>query len=131
MIASQKGIEGIRSDLSTILSELFNNSLDHGILGLDSALKKNPDGFFDYFEKRMERLSELTYGEIKIDVTFDPSKKELKLEMKDSGTGFDYEAIRTSKETDCFGRGITLVRELCSSLEYSNDGTYVSAKFTL
>ncbi|TDF35027.1 response regulator [Alteromonadaceae bacterium M269] len=131
MIASQKGIEGIRSHLSTILSELFNNSLDHGILGLNSSLKKSTDGFFDYFDQRMERLADLEYGEVKIDIEFDPLKKQLMLRIKDSGTGFDFENVQQSKDTDSFGRGIALVKELCSSLVYSEGGTHVCATFQL
>ena len=35
-----------RSNLLTLVSELLNNSLDHGVLGLDSSLKNEPEGFF-------------------------------------------------------------------------------------
>jgi serine phosphatase RsbU (regulator of sigma subunit)/anti-sigma regulatory factor (Ser/Thr protein kinase) len=131
MIASQKGTEGIRSALSTIISELYNNALDHGILLLDSNIKKEPDGFFDYFEMRMERLSELSYGEVRIRVSLDPNTKLLTLVMKDSGKGFSYDTIMAGKETDCFGRGVSLVREICDSIEYSDGGSRVCVKLKL
>jgi serine phosphatase RsbU (regulator of sigma subunit) len=131
MIASQKGTEGIRSGLSTVLSELYNNALDHGILLLDSKIKKEPDGFFEYFEQRMERLNQLDDGEINIRATLVPSDRQLILTVKDSGVGFNYDNVMAGDETDFFGRGISLVQEICDTVEYSEGGTRVCIKLNL
>jgi anti-sigma regulatory factor (Ser/Thr protein kinase) len=131
MIASQKGTEGVRSDLSTVLSELYNNALDHGILLLDSKIKKEPDGFFEYFEQRMERLVQLDDGEINIQATLVPGDRQLILRVKDSGAGFNYDTVMAGEETDFFGRGISLVREICDTVEYSQNGTQVCVKLNL
>lgn len=57
-----------RGQAFLVLGELFNNALDHGLLGLDSQLKQDPDGFEQYIEQREARLSQLTDATIEVDV---------------------------------------------------------------
>ena len=38
-----------RADLELVMTEVINNAIDHGVLGLDSAMKKSPEGFEQYF----------------------------------------------------------------------------------
>ena len=40
VLTNQLNIYGIHSELFTVLSELYNNALEHGVLELDSALKQ-------------------------------------------------------------------------------------------
>ena len=130
MIASQLGMETIRSDLSTVLSELFNNALEHGLLKLDSQLKKTTDGFFEYFDQRMEKIQSLESGQIDVTVRFVPESREMELEVKDTGDGFNYESLEEVDDTECYGRGIPLVKELCRDLQYSEGGTRVKVSFS-
>lgn len=131
MLASQKGMQSVRSDVSTVLSELFNNSLDHGILGLDSNLKKTTEGFFDYFNLRMERLEELEFGQIDIYLRHDPNSTLLQLTVVDSGKGFEYDKVVSAADSDSFGRGIPLIKELSNGIVYSEDGKRVDVTFSL
>ncbi|GAA0853489.1 fused response regulator/phosphatase [Aliiglaciecola litoralis] len=131
MVCSQLGMQSVRSDLSTVLSELFNNSLDHGILRLDSTVKRTTDGFFEYFEQRVERLAVLEQGHISIKVQFEPTTHTLTVTVSDSGDGFDYEHIAVSNDNEAFGRGLPLIRELCSDLTYYEGGTVAKATFHL
>ncbi len=43
-----------------VLAEMVSNALDHGVLGLSSDIKENPDGFIQYFCEREERLKTLS-----------------------------------------------------------------------
>lgn len=52
VVTNQLNIYGIHSELFTVLSELYNNALEHGVLELDSALKQSDAGFFAYFARR-------------------------------------------------------------------------------
>ncbi|GAB5382187.1 MAG: SpoIIE family protein phosphatase [Aliiglaciecola sp.] len=131
MVCSQLGMQSIRSDLSTVLSELFNNSLDHGILHLDSTLKKTTEGFFEYFDQRTDRLAKLKEGSIQIRISFTPENKTLSVELEDSGQGFDFQNLGANHDSDAFGRGIPLIKELCESVEYSSNGTKVTATFAV
>ena len=38
-------LERYRSELYTVVAELYANALEHGILGMDSTLKDTPEGF--------------------------------------------------------------------------------------
>lgn len=116
----------------TILTELFVNSLDHGILGLDSALKSSAGGFERYFTERERRLESLRSGSVKIHMkhlSFDEGNR-LELTVSDSGFGFDYEQVESTLNDSqplLAGRGIKLVESLCEKLDYSDGGRTVTA----
>ena len=119
----------------TILTELYINALDHGVLELNSALKDSPEGFSQYFSERDKQLKALSYGYLGFHLSYFPleSGGRLNITIKDSGKGFDIEAIRNklssekSANEQLCGRGILLVEKLCDSLIYKDKGTVVEA----
>lgn len=126
-----------RSEVFLILTELFANALDHGILLLESSLKESPDGMDEYFMLRSERLTALTQGEITIELAIvqDEAEPVLQIRVADSGQGFDHQgklqqtnalqALRPS------GKGIALVRNLCRDLNYNVAGNAVTVSYPL
>jgi DNA-binding response OmpR family regulator/anti-sigma regulatory factor (Ser/Thr protein kinase) len=127
---NQLNLYGIHSELFTILSELYNNALEHGILKLDSALKQTDEGFFDFFTLREEKLVSLTDATIIISVDYRPRQSVLVIRMKDSGTGFKQQnMLELDNVEKSYGRGISLIKELCESVEYSNNGNTVDVVF--
>ena len=122
--------------LYTILTELYINSLDHGLLKLDSSLKSDPEGFTIYFNEREKRLSALKEGNISF--TFEGFRQnellKIKITIVDSGEGFDISTIMNKSEhprqSALCGRGIFLVHELCQSLVYSEPGNKVEVVYT-
>ena len=134
-IMEMEGIESERQSLFTVLTELYVNALDHGVLGLESALKSDPEGFADYFKQREKRLSELERGHIIFHITLENynSLRSIQIRIEDSGNGFDYHnhKIDTDKShTDLSGRGILLVNDLCESLEYIGNGNIAEAIYS-
>jgi len=119
---------------SLILRELLCNALDHGLLGLDSSLKREMDGFERYFQLRSERLQELHEGEIRLDINQhnDLNGNCLSIKVSDSGPGFDFHQLDpSSKQNDAVsyhGRGLMLLRQLCSHLEFLGNGNQVIAE---
>lgn len=120
----------------TILTELYVNSLDHGILGLCSSIKSSPEGFVEYFKERDKRLAALENGTltIKLKRIDYPNGGKLRLKITDDGDGFDVESwLReySSREyqTGLSGRGISLVQSLVQSLNYSDNGRCVEAEY--
>lgn len=115
----------------TIITELFNNSLEHGLLGLDSSLKSTPEGFSEYYEQRQLRLENIQNGNISIKVENhkDTTGGKLRIELCDTGQGFDFERLlQQPMNNNIFsGRGIFLVKSICESLEYSDYGRKVVA----
>lgn len=123
--------------LQTILTELFTNSLDHGVLALSSSLKVFPDGFAQYYQEREMRLKNLELGFVDISIKYFTLANggRVKVRMMDSGQGFDIEEIYQNKkscedtELQLSGRGIELVKQLAESLEYFDGGRTVEATY--
>ncbi|MEJ2695001.1 MAG: SpoIIE family protein phosphatase, partial [Candidatus Thiodiazotropha sp.] len=107
------GLHQHRRQLFTILTELYVNALDHGILRLDSSLKQGDDGFSSYYRQREQRLQSLTEGEIRIELHIYGlhSGGYIVIRVEDSGRGFDIDRQAALKATDTHfsGRGIKLV----------------------
>lgn len=133
-----KGIVGESTDLDlicTVISELLNNALDYGILGLESVSKNDVDGFFNYYLSRQEKLDALNGAHyIELELDFQPKVQRFILKIAHSGKGFDYE--RQIRETNhdaesLSGRGITLIKSICEQFSYSDQGRAVEAVFKL
>ena len=87
-------IHGLRPNgglLHTVLSELYANAPEHGVLGLDSRLKHDAQGFADYYRERSLRLARQDDGFVRIDLEVEPWARggRLKIDVRDSGLGFD------------------------------------------
>lgn len=126
----------VSGQLFMVVSELFNNALDHGLLKLDSTLKHDPEGMERYFEERAVRLRDLTEGEISLE--FERSScaelRHLIIRVKDSGEGFDVAAQMNKESGESefrHGRGIMLVRDICTVVEYKGNGSEVIAQLEL
>ena len=115
------GLAAIRSELFTVITELTNNAIEHGILGLDSQLKSEPEGFVEYYALRQQKLDNLTAGDIWITVRRLMPANQLEIIMRDSGPGFDVNAL-SRHDGDTFGRGFLLIRELCERLDIEENG---------
>ena len=126
------GIARCREKIFVILSELYNNALDHGILLLDSKIKDKPEGFSRYFALRSERLAELESGHLTITIKNKTGDNHIggcvHVRIEDSGTGFDYQKYNNPLETNqsFSGRGLSLVRALCNEVNYEGKGNIVS-----
>jgi len=124
----QTEAQALSSKLFLVLSELFNNALDHGLLGLDSSLKNNPLGMDVYYDERATRLSKLVKGEIKIKLMKVSGSHGpcLKITVTDSGDGFDVQAAQTlTLDSDMrrYGHGLALVKSLSGDMYYTDLGS--------
>lgn len=122
--------------LFLIVSELFNNALDHGLLKLSSALKNSPDGFDRYLEERETRLNNLDESaslEIGFEHLPSPEKSTLRIRFKDSGNGFDYKSLlsRLDDMQVKHGRGIALVKQLTENMHFNEQGNEVITDYSM
>ncbi len=120
--------------LFTILTELYANALDHGVLNLDSKLKEGIDGFTRYFEQRERLLSQQLDGHVSIGMRVHPLEHGglILIRVEDSGDGFDFNN-RSSEPADAqtfSGRGIMLVENLCESLRFIEPGNKTEAVYS-
>lgn len=119
-----------------ILSELFNNALDHGILRLDSSIKHGVDGFDKFLLLREERLQALDSGRIDLEIekVIIEGKYGVRIRVADSGSGFDHAALlgdagSRAKQDEQHGRGINLMKNIAYKLEYTGNGSDVTAYY--
>jgi len=125
--------------LRTIISELYSNALEHGLLNLDSSMKKTTEGFLHYYSLRSERLASLKAGWIALSLKTYLEGGEVKIEfiIEDSGEGFDYANFekRSISKNDQYaqpwGRGLDLVRSFSESLTFSNNGSRIALVFQI
>ncbi len=124
--------------LYTVISELFTNALDHGVLKLSSELKLSAEGFAHYYREREQRLGKLQDGFVRIELKLNRQKtsNSLLISVKDSGDGFDYDermakALDLASDCKFSGRGIPLVKSLCQSLRYYGRGNRAEALYVM
>ncbi|MBB6286010.1 MULTISPECIES: fused response regulator/phosphatase [unclassified Pseudomonas] len=129
-------IQGLREQsgaLYSVMAELYSNALEHGVLGLDSRLKRDAQGFTEYYRQRNDRLAQLNSGYVRVHVQVVPTEAggKMTLCLEDSGQGFDVEQVLARPlDIDCLsGRGLSLVRQLSSEVRWSDGGRSVCVEF--
>ncbi|MGH1486671.1 MAG: SpoIIE family protein phosphatase [Cellvibrionaceae bacterium] len=123
--------------VSTILSELYSNSVDHGLLKMDSSIKDSDEGFVDYYIARKKELDTLECGEVTISLHYKILESDdggcLKIAITDSGEGFDYEQVSEPdvafRSNHSYGRGIGLLKNLCHKFYYKDNGKTAIAEY--
>ena len=135
-----------------IISELLNNAIDHGLLGLDSAVKQQDQGFDQYYEERNARLSRLESGFVRCVLACEWASAggRLCVEVEDSGPGYT-NAERLSGEQKHSGQenqvpdassnsatvpeiafsglGLALLRAVCSEIQVSPRGNCIAVVY--
>ncbi len=133
MVMDAQQLYDHRSRLHTLLMEMYSNAFEHGVLGLDSKLKKDPSGFAQYYMQRQEKLETLADGRISVRIEHRPNGLGgvLKIEMEDSGQGFDFQSYlnvdKTNKQFS--GRGISLLKGLGRQVEFFRNGSGVRVEY--
>lgn len=135
LICYEYEVEDVRrADLELVLAEAVNNAIDHGVLGLDSEMKKSAEGFGQYFISRAEKLDQLAEGGVYVSVE-QLSIDTITISVTDSGPGFDVPTTLRSLQTEIlsssYGRGLLIMRHLCESINHSGCGNSVVMEFRI
>lgn len=137
------GLRPHRTALYTVLAELYSNALEHGVLGLESQLKKTAEGFTQYYNLRTERLELLKDGFVRFEIKHEIYEEDgvnsgrINIRIKDSGKGFDMaaremklkEAEDEPESPNYFGRGLILMSSVCNDLTVHPPGNDVEVTF--
>lgn len=115
----------------TLISELINNAIDHGLLKLTSLLKSGSEGFLHYYQERDVRLAHLSRAD-QLSLSIGWYEADLgpclEITVEDSGTG--YTSTKPEKKMSSeheFGRGLSLVKMLATELYIEKQGSSVRA----
>lgn len=123
----------VTGEIITILSEIYNNAVDHGLLNLTSELKQEEDGLVKYYNLRQERLRSFNEGFVKIDINFIAMQQVLKIKISDSGKGFDCEKY-INQPLMLFnraGRGLYIINKITPNLEYNPKENLLSLEYKI
>ena len=129
-------VHGLRAQsgaLYSVLAELYSNALEHGVLGLDSSLKRDASGFARYYQERNTRLDQLQDGYVRLHLQVTPEGEggRLSIRVDDSGKGFDVARVmeRPVEGVRLSGRGVSLIRQLSRKATWSDDGRSAHVEF--
>ncbi len=129
-------VHGLRAQsgaLYSVLAELYSNALEHGVLGLDSSLKRDASGFARYYQERNARLDALQDGYVRVNLQVSPQGEggSLTIQVEDSGKGFDVAQVmdRPLDGVRLSGRGVSLIRQLSREARWSDDGRSACVEF--
>ncbi|MDI3273033.1 fused response regulator/phosphatase [Pseudomonas sp. AL03] len=129
-------VHGLRAQsgaLYSVLAELYSNALEHGVLGLDSALKRDAAGFTRYYQQRKTRLDDLQDGFVRVHLQVVPRGEGgcLTVRVEDSGKGFDVARVMEQPVDGVrlSGRGVSLIRQLGHNASWSDEGRSARVEF--
>lgn len=123
-------LKAYRTTLFMLLSEAYNNALEHGLLGLSSELKDNPDGFWEYYKARDQRLAKLKEGRICIHLDFSKKNKRIDVQITNSGDGWST-AAENSDDDQAHGRGLELLHQLTTDLRWGDNGRTIAFSYPI
>ena len=133
VISDIQGLDNHHAKLFLILTEMYSNALEHGLLKLDSRLKSEENGFAKYYEQRQSFLSTLNDAKITIDIKHSREEEKgiVQMTIDHNGDGFDHNAIESNLDNNSneFGRGVAIVSSLCRNYEYSDDGRKLQVEY--
>lgn len=110
----------------TVLTELYLNALEHGVLALKSELKMQPDGFVAYYEEKQQRMEKLNERDfITLNMQYRANTEQLQLVITDSGKGFTCNTCTDSDDGDFHGRGLNLIKQFSTHFEIIAPGNSI------
>ena len=132
ILGAMPGLAHHKGILHMVLSEMFSNSLEHSILGLDSAIKEDEDAFAEYYALRQQQLDALDAAHIDFAFTLinNPQTPGLKISITDSGKGYQGGSHDASGD-ELHGRGMALIKSFCDNVAFSSNGCRLEAVFRL
>jgi two-component system, HptB-dependent secretion and biofilm response regulator len=132
-LVDMQGFNGHREKIFLILTEMYSNALEHGILELDSSIKEQQNGFNEYYVLRQQKLDKLTEGKILLSVKnfIENGNGVISIAIEDTGKGFDYSKVISELDSNVSnsGRGIALLQNLCRKCEFSHGGRKLNIEY--
>lgn len=126
------GLRARSGEIFVLLSELYTNALEHGVLQLPSDWKHSPDGFARYYAERQKRLAATADHHIRFLLSHTPQPwgGTLQVVCEDSGPGFDYTGFTGSgTEPGYAGRGLILLHRLARKVTFHGKGNCVEVVY--
>jgi len=132
MFCAVPSLNSHRGVLQILLSEIYSNILDHGILGLDSNKKENAEQFENFYKERELKLKMLenAFIHFEFELFTESGQQFLKMNIKDSGRGYKGH-VASDSDLKMHGRGMKIIQGLSERAEFSDEGTTLDVLFLL
>ena len=139
-LESAIGLGHHKGIVHTLISELYNNAVEHGVLGLEYCSKHDDEQFAEYYNARAEALDALEEAKIEVSIrsTQEDSRGVLHICINDSGNSsssynLEEELLKEKiiKADIAHGRGLMILSELCENLSFDNETHTVEAYYLL
>lgn len=122
-----------KTNVFMIITELVTNALDYGLFRLDPGLKKSLEGYEHYIEARQKGFESIDDGWLRMELEYAPlaGGGKLVVRVEDSGPGFNYQKnfLALADNLTYSGRGLPLVRSLCSDFTFHGRGNRMQAVY--
>lgn len=129
------GLRACSGEVFVLLSELYSNALEHGVLQLPSEWKHSRDGFAYYYGERQKRLAATDNHCIRFCLSHRPQPwgGSLRVICEDTGPGFDHAAYVRALDSAgtggngprYAGRGLRLLQRLARKVTFHGKGNRV------
>ena len=128
------GLRRKSGEIYTLLAELYNNALEHGVLELSSEWKHSHGGFGRYYAERNRRLANVDghYIRFTLHHSLIAGGGRLRVVCEDSGNGFDFRnhpSVATGNSATTggryAGRGLLLLKCLAETIRFHEQGNHV------
>lgn len=120
----------VETELSIMITELYNNAVDHGLLELSSEIKYQ-EGLEAFYNLRKTRLEDFLDGSVGFVFNYKPLSRILTIEANDTGKGFDFDQqiskpLMTDKPS---GRGLYIIKNLAQDLSYDKSSNTIKIEY--
>jgi len=119
--------------IHTLISEMYTNAVDHGVLGLHGSEKDSEEAFDAFYAERENRIKKLDGAFIEIELTYGSNgdgSAELVIVMRHNGNTFDVND-KTINDSGLHGRGMDLIEAICDSVIYSDHGRRLTVIYNI
>ena len=132
ILGSMPNVSRHKGVLHVLLTEIYTNSLDHGILKIKSASKTDGEQFVKYYERRNVALSKLDSASINFDFNFlvKNDNQYLEIQVNDSGEGYKKEDLKNADDIS-HGRGLGIISSFSEEVLISHDGSAMNILYKL
>lgn len=114
--------------LRAVVDEAVGNAVIHGNLALDGRLRATREGLAQFAEAMTRRLADAAYGRRPVTVSARWRPGLLTVSVEDRGAGYS-PATAMGEAGRHHGRGVPLMRDLCSRLSFAPHARRVTMEF--
>lgn len=128
VIKNHKGV------IHTLITEMYTNALEHGVLDLHGKEKNSDEAFEEFYKERNIRLDKVKGKFINTELIYsvvNDTYAELVIVMQHNGQTFHYDEEQEISDSGLHGRGIELITAICDSVIYSDEGRRLTALYTI